>query len=279
MSDATHGGVAARLRGMSAPYRSFFAARFRALLQYRGAAIGGIVTQIFFGLLQTMVYSAFYRSSTLAQPMSMEQVRSYIWLGQAFLALIPWNVEGEQRSMIRSGAVAYELLRPVHLYTLWFSRSLAWRSAPTLMRSVPILVLAFAFFGLGLPASPLFGLAWALAMLGALLLSASITTLLTIILMWTVSGEGINVLVYALVILFSGLNIPVPLFPDWIRPVVEILPFRGLMDTPYRLYVGYGQPGDILGLLAHQLAWAALLILAGQLLLRRGLRRLSILGG
>ncbi len=260
-------------------YRSYFAARFRTLLQYRGAALGGMVTQVFFGLILVMVYEAFYRSSTVAQPMSLGQVRSYVWLGQAFLAMLPWNVEGEQRALIRSGSVAYELLRPVRLYSLWFARSLAWRSAPTVLRSVPILALAFAFFGLSLPASPAAAGAWALAMAGALFLSASMTTLLTILQMWTVSGEGVTIILTAVVILFSGMNIPLPLLPDWIRGIVEILPFRGLVDTPYRLYVGYAPPGDVLLLVLQQVGWAAAMVALGLLLMNRGLRRLSVFGG
>jgi ABC-2 type transport system permease protein len=260
-------------------YGSYFAARFRTLLQYRGAAIGGMVTQVFFGLITIMVYEAFYRSTSVSQPMTMSQVRSYVWLGQAFLAMLPWNVEGEQRALVRTGAVAYELLRPVRLYSLWFARSIAWRTAPTLMRCVPILVLAFAFFGLSLPPTPAAGAAWAVSMACALLLSAAMTTLLTILLMWTISGEGLNVIFTALVILFSGMDIPVPLFPDWIRGVVEFLPFRGLVDSPYRLYVGYALPADLPGLVLQQMGWAAAIILGGILLMRRGLRRLSINGG
>ena len=41
-------------------------ARFRVLLQYRAAAIAGLGTQIFFGLVLVMIYEAFYRSSTAA---------------------------------------------------------------------------------------------------------------------------------------------------------------------------------------------------------------------
>jgi ABC-2 type transport system permease protein len=260
-------------------YGSYFAARFRTLLQYRGAAIGGMVTQVFFGLITVMVYEAFYRSTTVAQPMTISQVRSYIWLGQAFLAMLPWNVEGEQRALVRSGAVAYELLRPVHLYSLWFARSIAWRTAPTLMRCIPILALAFAFFGLRLPPTPVASAAWAVSMACALLLSASMTTLLTILLMWTVSGEGLNIIFTALVILCSGMNIPVPLFPDWIRGVIEFLPFRGLVDSPYRLYVGYAHLADLPGLVVQQLGWSAAIILGSVFLMRRGLRRLSINGG
>ncbi len=260
-------------------YRSYFAARFRTLLQYRGAALGGMVTQVFFGLILVMVYQAFYRSTSAARPMSLSQVTSYIWLGQAFLGMLPWNVEGEQRVLVRSGAVAYELLRPIHLYSLWFARSLAWRSAPTLMRSVPILVLAFAFFGLRLPPSPGAAAAWAGAMAGALLLSASLTTLITIFLLWTISGEGLSMLFTALITLCSGMSIPLPLLPGRVRGIMELLPFRGLVDAPYRLYVGYAQPGDVAMLLTHQLLWSTAIVLLGLLLLRRGLRRLEISGG
>jgi ABC-2 type transport system permease protein len=260
-------------------YLSFFRARFRALLQYRGAAVGGMVTQFFFGLVIMMIYQAFYRGADASQPLSLRQVTSYVWLGQAFLGMLPWNVEGEQRAMIRSGAVAYELLRPVRLYSLWFARSLAWRTAPTLLRCLPILVFAYAFCGLMLPPSPAAAVAWAAAMAGAVVLSAAMTTLVTISLIWTVSGDGIAHLFFAMSILLSGMNIPLPLFPGWIRPVVEALPFRGLVDTPYRLYVGYSAPAEAPGLILGQLAWAAVTVAAGTLLLRRGLKRLAVMGG
>jgi len=269
-------------RGAAAPllpYRSFFAARFRMLLQYRGAAFGGMVTQVVFGLILVMVYEAFYRSSDAAQPMSFAEVRSYIWLGQALLALLPWNVEGELRVMIRTGGVAYELLRPLGLYPLWFARTLASRLAPAVLRAVPIFALALAFFGLQLPPSPLAALAYLAATAGAVALGAALTVLLTVSLLWTVSGEGITQLGTALVTLLSGMAVPIPLFPDAVRRALEFLPFRGLVDTPFRLYVGSLPPSAVVPLLGHQLAWTAALVALGALALRRGLRRLEIQGG
>ena len=261
------------------PYRAFFAARFRMLLQYRGAALGGMVTQLVFGLIIVMVYEAFYRSSDAAQPMSVDQVRSYIWLGQAMLGLLPWNVEGELRVMIRTGGVAYELLRPLRLYPLWYARTLASRLAPTLLRAIPIFALALAFFGLRLPPSPGAALAYLAATAGAVALGAALTTLFTVSLLWTVSGEGISQLGTALVTLLSGMAVPIPLWPDALRPLVAFLPFRGLVDTPFRFYVGSLPPSALLPALAHQLAWTAGLVALGALLMRRGLRRLEIQGG
>ena len=126
----------ARLR----PYLAIVGARFRMLLQYRAAAIGGMWTQIFFGLVLIMVYEAFYRSTHRAAADDVPQIVSYVWLGQALLAMLPWNADAEVRAMVRSGAVAYELCRPVDLYSLWYARALALRTAPTVLRAVPMCV-------------------------------------------------------------------------------------------------------------------------------------------
>ena len=42
--------------GRLAPYRALFGTRFRMLLQYRAAALGGLFTQSVFGLTLIMIY-------------------------------------------------------------------------------------------------------------------------------------------------------------------------------------------------------------------------------
>ena len=260
-------------------YRAILSARFRTLLQYRVAAVAGIVTQIFWGLILVMVLEAFYRSTTEPQPMTIEQVRTYVWLGQCFLLLLPWGVDGDIHALIRSGAVSYELVRPLDLYNQWYSRVLAFRTAPTLLRSLPLLPVAALFFGLQAPDSWAAVGAFALAMLGALLLSCAIATLLTITLLWTVSGQGVVSLAFSVVLVFSGALVPLPLFPEWTQTFLSILPFKGLVDTPYRLYLGHIPPGDVLFHVAHQMIWVAVIVIFGRWILSRGVRRLVVQGG
>src|SRR5437764_15475052 len=104
------------IRHALGPYAAIVSARFRMLLQYRAAAIGGLWTQIFFGLVFLGVFEGFYRSTSGARPMSFPQVVSYIWLGQALLGMLPWNADADVRAMVRTGAVAFELCRPIDLY-------------------------------------------------------------------------------------------------------------------------------------------------------------------
>jgi len=249
------------------------------LLQYRAAAVAGFGTQLFWGLIMVMIYEAFYRSTTVRQPMELGQVVTYVWLGQSFLAMLPWNVDSEIRGMVRQGAVAYELLRPVDLFNLWYSRAVATRTAPTLLRSAPMFITAMLFFGMQPPDSIASGFAWAAAMIGALMLGCAISTILNISLLWTISSEGVSRIVPALVLIFSGGIIPLPLFPDWAQQTLRVLPFAGLADFPYRLYVGNIPPDRVLFVLAHQVAWTIAFVALGRAILSRGVRIMVVQGG
>ena len=260
-------------------YWAILSARFRSLLQYRSAAIAGLTTQIVWGLIRVMIFQAFYRSTTAEQPISSSDVETYIWLGQAFLAALPWNIDTDLRALIRSGGIGYELVRPVDLYSYWLSRALAWRTAPMMMRALPLLVFAFIAMGMAPPVSMSAGLAFAVSMCAAVLLSATITTFLNVTMLWTITGDGVTQLTFGFVLIFSGMLVPLPLYPDWSQPLINLMPFRGLVDTPYRLYLGHISTSEFAEHLAHQLIWILAFVAAGRIALSRALRRVVVQGG
>jgi ABC-2 type transport system permease protein len=266
---------------------ALFSVRFRAQLQYRTAALAGAGTQLFWGFIRIMTLEAFYASGAEHSSLTLEQTITYLWLGQAFLALLPWNHDRELEAHVRSGNVVYEWLRPSDLYALWFARTLAMRAGGAALRSLPILV----FAGLLLPFTPLAGWAlqppssaaafvgFALAMALGIALSAALTTLVHVSLLWTISGQGMAGLVPSLVLVFSGMLVPLPLFPDALQPLLVLLPFPALADVPYRLYIGHLAPRAALPALGAAAFWTLALIAAGRALLARGQRRMIVQGG
>jgi ABC-2 type transport system permease protein len=261
------------------PYLAVVTTRFRMLLQYRAAATAGFATQLFWGLMRVMIFEAFYLSSVAEQPLSFSQVVTYIWLGQAFFALLPLYTDPEMHQFIRTGSVVYELLKPVNLYALWFSRSVATKAAPALLRAVPMLILAGLCLGLGPPASLAAGIAWGVATVNALLLSAALTTLLGATMLITISGDGITRIMVACVFVFSGMTIPLPFFPEWAQDLIHFLPFRGLVDVPVRIYSGHIPVSQIPLELGIQAAWIAALVLIGRMVVNYSVKRMVVQGG
>ena len=70
--------------------------------------------------------------------------------------------------------------------------------------------------------------------------------------------------------------IPFWIFPDWLRGVAEILPFKAIYFTPISLYMGTMPVGEAL---AFQGAWLLALVLLSQGLWKLMMRRIVVQGG
>lgn len=261
------------------PYLAIFIIRIKTLFQYRAAALAGICTQAFWGIIYLMIFRAFYSEASQGQPLTLGQAVTFMWLGQALLQLLPWNLDKEVAAQVRSGNIAYELVRPMHLYGLWWARSLALRLVPTALRALPIFLVAGLLFGLEAPVSMEALVAFLASVILAFLLSASITTLMMIALFWTISGEGLQRLLPHIVVLFSGMVVPLPLFPRWMQPFLDVQPFRAVMDIPCRLYTGLIPASEAVYYLAFQAAWTAAFVVLGWWLLQKAMRQFVIQGG
>ncbi|NJN51134.1 MAG: ABC transporter permease [Gammaproteobacteria bacterium] len=269
------------------PYLAVLSARFRMLLQYRSAAFAGFATQLFWGAIKLMIFAAFYGVATSEQPMTLSQVVAYVWLGQALLGLLPWNVDPDLADKMLTGAVAYELLRPLDLYTFWFARTVALRTATATLRAIPmVFVVAVVLPWAGLeawalapPPSALAGVLFAASLCAMVLLASAITMVLHVSLLWTVSGRGFNAIMSGLVIVLSGMTVPLPLFPDWMQEFLYWQPFRGLADVPFRIYAGHIASHAALFEIMLQLAWAGIIVWIGRSVLRVASTRVVVQGG
>ncbi|OGN89623.1 MAG: hypothetical protein A2Z74_02740 [Chloroflexi bacterium RBG_13_46_9] len=263
-------------------YLSIIKLRFAVQLQYRAAAAAGFFTQLFFGLVRVMVFHAFYLSTTVMQPMSLEQTVTYTWLVQVTLRMLPWNGDGEVLNLIRSGNMAYEMCRPINIYFSWYSRLIALRIVPLFLTGLPLFIIVLLLpsnYGATLPASVLSGVAFVISMTGALLLGCAISNIIAISALWTVAGDGVQRLLPALVMIFSGSIIPLAFFPEWAQPALKYLPFSGLVDIPFRFYLNAFPPDQIYPLLVLQLSWTGIFIGLGLWLLSSATKRVVVQGG
>ena len=70
--------------------------------------------------------------------------------------------------------------------------------------------------------------------------------------------------------IFSGMVVPLPLFPDWAQPILNALPFRGIVDVPFRLYMGHLPVTEAPFLIAQQILWVVVIVFVGRLVMGIG---------
>jgi ABC-2 type transport system permease protein len=273
---------------LARPYTAAFVARFVLMLQYRAAAIAGFATQCWWGAIKVMIYAAFYHSSPAAaqSPISLAQVITYTWLAQGFLALAPWGCDPEVALAVRSGGIAFDRLRPVDTYGLWYARAAGWMTSRALPRATLMAVLAgvlFPLFGLEdwslrPPASLSAGALFAVSLALVVALSSAIVMLLNVAVAETLNDRGVNSILGLFVVVLSGNLIPLPLLPDGLQRFLFVQPLAGVVDIPFRIYTGHLAGHMAFAGLGLQATWTLILVLIGRRALQHVFGRVEIQG-
>ncbi len=264
-------------------YLSFFRLRFTMGLQYRAAAFAGIATQFAWGFMEIMVFRAFYHADAAAFPMSFSATASYLWLQQAFLALfMAWMMENEIFDSIVNGNIAYELCRPINIYNMWYSRSIANRLSRAVLRCFPILIVA-AFlpqpYGIETPASLLHFILFLITLALGLAVTVSFCMMIYMLTFFTISPQGLRMVFTSTVEFFAGAIIPLPFFPEKIQKILELLPFASMQNVALRIYSGSMGNYEMQKAILLQVFWLIAVTIAGKLLCRLAEKRITVQGG
>lgn len=264
-------------------YLTYFKLKFISGLQYRAAALAGLSTQFFFGLVYILVYIAFYESGDASMPMTLSQTITYLWLNQAFFSLInQFYKDKELFNLVISGNISYELARPKNLYFMWYFKILGTRLAMVSLRCIPLITITMLLpepYNLGLPASPLHFILFILTLIIGTLLVTAIITLYPIITLKTMNEKGVVNIFVAIADLLSGVVVPIPFFPKFLQVISAILPFQYISDLPFRIYVGDISIINGLYGLIIQLIWIFITVIIGYVIMNKSLKRVAVQGG
>lgn len=254
-------------------------------MQYRAGFWAGMSTHIFWGVARAAILVAFYVYGQGEAGITMQQAVSMVWLQQLAGVLVPgWNTNADAAlyNQLRTGDVAYELLRPLDAYTHWYVRSIAGRIGTFLLELVPILGIGLLVpepWGLGAPVSPLHALACLITLLSGLFTSCAMILLSYAMVLDVRVGDAPSRMAVTVAQILSGLYLPLQLWPEGMQTFLYYQPFAGMLDLPVRLYVG-AQPLSRAGeIVLLQAFWTAVFVLAGRAWIGRSFKKLVIQGG
>jgi ABC-2 type transport system permease protein len=257
-------------------YLRLIRAGFQRYATYRQAVVAGLATNVVFGFMRCAVLLTVFASNARVAGYDPSRTVTFVWIGQGLIAVVLIWGNSDFGERVRSGDVAIDLLRPVDLQAALLAEDLGRAGLALLTRFAVPLLIGLAFFDLTLPNSVLRWAAFGLSVLLAVLVSFAIRFLLNLVAFWLLDWRGL-LSVYAVVsTVLAGLAIPIAFFPGWARAAIWATPFPAMLQAPIEIVIGRG---GVLPLLACQLAWAGLLLVAGRVVLARAVRTLVIQGG
>lgn len=252
---------------------------FRRHLTYRAAALAGLATNFFFGLLRIAVLLALFGDRQVVEGYSVAGIITYTGLTQAVIAYLSIFGWYDLMNSVHSGEVGADLLKPMSYFQFWMAHDLGRALASLLLNGVSFMLLFELVFDLVYPSSLVQWLALAASLCLAWLLSFAFRFLVNLTAFWSPNALGAGRFIYFVALFCSGFMMPLGLFPEWAQQLCHLTPFPYILNTIVDIFLERIEGVQVLTALLAQATWTIALIIAGQLLLRRGVRRLVILGG
>lgn len=260
-------------------YTAVAAGGFRRYATYRAATAAGVFTNTAFGIILVYTYLALWNEKPHLGGYDQAQAVTYVWLGQclyATLAIQGGGVEKDLMERIRTGAIAIDLYRPADLQMWWLATDLGRSLFQMLGRGVIPFLVGGVFFPMALPVDAGTWAAFLVALFLAMLVSFGIRYLVALSAFWLMDGMGVNQVLMITGIFFSGMTLPLNVFPGAFGEVVRVLPWAAQIQMPADVLMG---ETGVAGAFAFQAGWAVALLAAGRLLQSAATRRVVVQGG
>ncbi|MEV0974065.1 ABC transporter permease [Microtetraspora glauca] len=250
---------------------------FRKHATYWGAAAAGAFTNTVFGVLRAYVLIALWQARPALGGYDVTDAVTFCFLTQAYIG--PMQVFGgglEITQRIRTGDIALDLVRPAPLLLWSLSEDLGRAGFLFFVRSVPPTIAGALLFGIGFPGEATVWAAFAVSFALGVVISFGWRYIVALATCWLRDDRGLAVMSLVLTTFFSGLMLPLVIFPGWLGTFARALPWSAMVQVPADIYLG---KADIPGALGFQVMWAAVLLGLGALLTRAARRKVVVDGG
>lgn len=252
---------------------------FQQQFAYRAATLAGLFTNSIFGLMLTSVYLGLFASrpdGASVEGFTAAQTVTYVWIGQSLIMPVYLWGWWEIIQSIRTGAIVTDMLKPTDYFTYWLSRDLGRAAGHVILRLFPTLFVGSILFDLIYPDSVWRSLAFMASVVFAVIVSFSFRFMANLWGFWILDHRGIAGFTTVVVGVFSGHLLPIAWYPDPIRDVINLLPFRAIVMTPVEIWLGQV---SIAAGLALQVFWCIVMIALAQALQSVAERKVVVQGG
>ncbi|MEM9135033.1 MAG: ABC-2 family transporter protein [Actinomycetota bacterium] len=253
---------------------------FRRAGSYRMATAAGVFVNTVFGYLKAYVLIAVaVANGGSVAGWTLQEVATFAFVGQGFLAAIGAFGDPELADRVRSGQVVVDLYRPVDLQLWWLAGWYGKVVYQVLFRGIPPVVLGALAIDLRWPDPWWHWAAFAVALVAATTIGFALRFCTNLVTFWLLDNRGVDQLITLSLAFFSGLLLPLALFPPAVETVARALPFAALVQLPVEIYLGRHGPAGVAWILLQQVMWLVALLLAGRVLLTAATRKVVIQGG
>lgn len=265
-------------------YRPFIRGEIESALEYRMSLVIWFFIECLYILVAYFTWKAVFRSSgeSVIEGYTFTAMVVYLFMQRIVFNLTfiqpHWYITDD----IKSGSIAMQLIKPINYQVQLFFRGIGTIAINLMFFVGPFFILFIIMnqvLNLG------FDLSWinlgifTISIVFGLLINFLVSYSFGLLVFFTIGGFGIWQLKRGVEMLFSGMLIPLALFPLWFQRIADFLPFSKVIYVPIRIIMGSVEMNEVVSVLTNQLLWIGIMFIVTTLFWRKTTKKLVIMGG
>jgi ABC-2 type transport system permease protein len=260
----------------------YYAAKFRAEIAlqfaYRGAIMIWLVSLVTTPVISLVVWTTVARDNGgSAGGFTAGQYAAYfvavLIVNNLTFTWVMWEMEWR----VKNGFFSPVLLRPIHPIHNDVANNLTFKLL-TSLAMLPIAVALAIGFDADFATDLRHVIVFVPVLLAAMLLRFLCEWTVGLSAFWITRTVTLNQLYGTLTFFLAGQVAPLSLFPEPLRLLASVLPFRWMLSFPVEVLLGRADGRELLVGVGMQALWIGLALVVMRLVWRRGVRRYSAVG-
>lgn len=250
-------------------------------LNFRGHFFISIIGQLAFLIVIYFLWRSIYAASPtdVVNGMTFMDTLIYLVLANALASVTNTYIIYNIGTDIQSGRIVLDMLKPVPYFFIRFAESSGIMIVQFVTYLIPSFLIVYFLSGRAIH----LGINLIFFIIG-IILGAMINFCLNLCFacftFYTENCWGINIVKECFVGLLSGAVIPIAFFPQWLKNIVNFLPFPAILNAPLQMLLGNNTSFEIYGYyLLLQIFWLVVMYFVSQALWHRCTKVLTINGG
>lgn len=243
---------------------------------YRKATWFNIISSIFLICVQYYFWKAIYESTVIPEYNFM-QMFFYLCTGQIIHILFP-KVSSKLSQLVKTGDIVHWLLKPISIFRQFFFVSIGQSIYRLIFIALPILLIIILIFNI-FPDFILFNIfKFILVFVLSYLFVFIFDLFIGIFSFHTYNIRGVQSFKYAAITLLSGRFLPLSLYPDWIRKIIEYIPFKIMYYYPLMVLFNKTEQ-TLINIVIYQIIWIIILGFFTYIFYKSSIKKILIQGG
>ncbi len=258
----------------------FVSISFQKQVTYRFDCFVGILNGFLYIFIFTSLWKALYSQFdiTVHNGFTLTAIVTYAVMVMAVRISVTMDDSIIYRKVL-DGSIAIELIRPTSFFFMNLAENVGHSLFHILARTFPVIIISIFLFDLSVPFEPLRLSVFLLSFAAGYVLLSMLNFIAGLLAFWFVEIFPFMLFKYALFTFFAGGIVPIDFFPDFLKPVVNLLPFQYMLYYPTIILTGRVPLEEVHSVMITQFIWILAMGIICILMWNAGKKKLVIQGG